>query len=133
MPLPTRNPYGISLPLQRGDSGYFAQSYDIIEQTKFNLITLLKTKKGERRMNPAFGSDLYSVLFQFNDEDLQPVVTNIITRDVQRWMPFLNINDIKIEATNEDKDTYRVNVSVIFTIDTLGITQPQEVILSFNQ
>jgi phage baseplate assembly protein W len=129
----TRQPYGIGLPIQRGDAGYFSQTYDIVEQTKCNLITFLQTKKGERRGFPEYGSDIHLVPFEFNNEDLPVVIENTIKRDVQRWMPELNINDIKIESTDADKDIYRTRVEIIFTINGLGISQPQSVNFFINQ
>ena len=133
MPALTRQPYGIGLPIQRGDSGYFAGTYDIIEQTKFNLTTFLQTRKGERRGFPEYGSDLHTAPFEFNNDDLPVVLENIIKRDVQKWMPELSINDIKIESTDADKDIYRVRIEVIFTINGLGISQPQSINFFINQ
>lgn len=133
MPAPTKQPYGISLPITRGDSGYFGQTFDIIDQIKFNLMTLLKTKKGERRMNPMFGSDLYGAIFEFNTDELKSILEDIIRRDIQRWMPQLNINDVEVTASNSDKDNHVVNISVIFTVESIGITQPQSVEISIVQ
>ena len=59
---------GITLPLRLGNSGYFEQSYTTLEQVKSNVINLLLTIPGERYMQPTFGSNLYSHLFeQFDD------------------------------------------------------------------
>lgn len=128
-----QRPYGISLPIQRGDSGYFGATYDVVEQIKMNLGTFLRTKKGERRMNPGFGSNLWGAVFEFNDDELTPIIENIIRTDVESWMPQLNINDIKVVSTSQNRDTYRVDVSIIFTIEVLGITTPQTLKISIDQ
>ena len=49
---------GITLPLQKGNGGYFAQSYQTSEQVKSNIKNLILTRKGERLMHPTFGTDL---------------------------------------------------------------------------
>jgi phage baseplate assembly protein W len=129
----TRYPYGIILPIQRGDSGYFAQTYDIVEQTNYNLTTFLTTRKGERRGNPTFGSELYNHIFEFNNDELIPILDNVIRKDIQKWMPQVSINDIKIESTTADRDIYRVNISIAYTIPSLGVTKVQVVNISINQ
>jgi Phage baseplate assembly protein W len=63
MAVTSKIPYGISYPIGLGNNGYFAQTFDVIEQVKINLQTFLSTKKGERRMNPTFGSSLNEVIF----------------------------------------------------------------------
>ena len=59
---------GLTLPLRGGNNGYFEQSYTTMEQVKSNLINLLLTIPGERYMQPTFGSNLYSHLFEQFDE-----------------------------------------------------------------
>ena len=50
---------GFTLPLQRGDGGYFEVSNDLLTQIKSNFINLVSTMKGERMssvMNRRFES-----------------------------------------------------------------------------
>ena len=54
---------GISLPF-KGPSGPFNKTYSTREQTKYNLINLLLTDKGERLFNPEYGSNLSNILFE---------------------------------------------------------------------
>jgi hypothetical protein len=50
---------GVSLPFGVcGTDQLFNQTYSTKDQTKSNLINLLLTNKGERILNPEFGSDL---------------------------------------------------------------------------
>ena len=56
-------PIGITLPIQDGNSGFFQQSFDTLTQVKSNILNLLNTRPGERRMQPTFGSNLWSIVF----------------------------------------------------------------------
>ena len=52
---------GVSLPFNA--AGVFNKTYSTKDQIKSNLINLLLTDKGERIMNPEFGTDLRRSLF----------------------------------------------------------------------
>ena len=55
-------PIGIQLPFN-GQSGLFTSTFTSIDQAISNLKNLLLTNKGERVMQPAFGTDLSRILF----------------------------------------------------------------------
>lgn len=118
-------PIGILLPVQHGQSGYFNQSFNMIDQIKSNILMLLKTKKGERRMNPNFGSGLWNILFEFNGDNLSQIVESTIKRDVERWLPYVTITNINIKNGTNDKNQYAIGVSVSFISNSAGITTPQ--------
>ena len=61
---------GISLPIQITNTA-FQQTFTTIEQVKSNIKNLLLTKRGERIMQPTFGSGLQEVLFEPNVNDLK--------------------------------------------------------------
>ena len=52
LPEKDRVAIGITLPIQRGNGGFFAQSYQTSEQVKSNIKNLILTRKGERIMQP---------------------------------------------------------------------------------
>ena len=60
-------PLGLNLPIRNSNSGYFECTYDTLEQRKVNIINLLNTKIGERRMQPNFGSGLWDLVFENYD------------------------------------------------------------------
>ena len=126
-------PFGILLPIQRGGSGYFDQSYDVLTQMKSNLVMLFNTIPGERRMNPHFGTNLYSVLFEFNEEELGPIVTSIIKRDVAKYLPLLNIIDINVDTSIQQQNIYTVNISITYTVNTIVNLGSQTINMSFSQ
>lgn len=118
--------YGVILPIAHGPQGYFNQSYSVLEQVKSNLNLLLRTKKGERRMNPEFGSGLWSILFENYTDDIVPIIENTIRSDIKRWMSYVNVQTVEISTDDtEYKDKYKVGVKVTFTVPSIGITQSQ--------
>lgn len=126
-------PYGIVLPIAHGPQGYFNQSYSMIDQVKSNLNMLLRTKKGERRMNPDFGSGLWSILFENYSDDIGPIVESTIRSDIQRWMSYVNIQEIIVNTNDtEYRDKYKIGVKVTFTVPTIGVTQTQTLEVAMN-
>ena len=107
---------GITLPIQIGNTA-FNQSFKTAVQTKSNIKNLLLTKKYERLMQPNLGSDLQKVLFEMNDDSLEEKIENAINNSIETWLPFVTIEDISVEQTNELKDANQVNVSLKFRID----------------
>lgn len=124
-------PYGIVLPIAHGPQGYFNQSYSITEQVKSNLSMLLRTKKGERRMNPEFGTGLWSVLFEQNVENISQIIESVIRKDVGRWMSYITIQSVDVDTTS-DTTQHKINVSVTYTVPSVGITNSQVLEVSMN-
>lgn len=104
---------GITLPLQRGKTGYFEQSFTVIDQVKSNLINLIMTRKGERVFQPDFGSDLHSLVFTQMDEEYEAAVQTAIQRSISQWMPFLIITELEVLR---DSDRNRSLVKVTFAL-----------------
>ena len=63
--------YGITLPVKVGTNGFFEQGFTSYEQAKSNLRNLLSTRRGERVMQPLFGSGLHSLLFEQIGDDFE--------------------------------------------------------------
>ena len=108
--------YGITLPLSRGETGFFQQAFVSFEQAKSNLKNLLLTKKGERIMQPEFGTGLQSLLFEQADGNLEQKIEETITKNVSYWLPYITIKNIDIVMTDELKDKNQVNVGLEFTV-----------------
>lgn len=113
----TYNDYaiGITLPIQFGNT-YFNQSFQTKDQVKSNIKNLLLTKKGERILQPEFGSGLQELLFDFNDDSLETKIEETINEALETWLPYVTVDSIDIEQTNELKDRNRVNVSITFAV-----------------
>lgn len=106
---------GITLPIQIGNNA-FNQSFKTIDQVKTNIKNLLLTKKKERVMQPELGSGLQELLFDFNDDFLGDKIEEVITNSMEKWLPYVTIEQIDVRQTNELKDTNNVEISLTFSI-----------------
>jgi phage baseplate assembly protein W len=106
---------GITLPLQIGNTA-FNQSYTTTEQLRTNIKSLLLTKKYERIMQPNLGSGLQELLFEQNTEDLPDRIEQTINDSINNWLPYVSIDSIDIQQSNELKDSNRVDVSIKFRL-----------------
>lgn len=106
---------GITLPLQFGSST-FNQSFKTIDQAKSNIKNLLLTKKGERVLQPEFGSGLQELLFEPNVDDFEEKIEDTINSAIETWLPYVTVEEIDIESTDELRDNNRINVSLKFRV-----------------
>lgn len=106
---------GITLPVQRGATGFFNVAFDALTQIKSNLTNLILTKKGERVMQPEFGCDIHNLLFEQITDDIQANARGTIEEAAQIWMPFVSIDDVQIRKDEDHNTTY---VTVSFSLKT---------------
>jgi phage baseplate assembly protein W len=125
----TRKPYiedndenifiGIDLPFRKSDGveGYFASTSTTIEAVKNNIRNLVNTHQGERLMQPQLGINLRKYLFeQFTDETSFSIQNDIVDT-FRNWLPFVEIQDIQVNMSDNDsigKNT--MNVTIVFNI-----------------
>jgi phage baseplate assembly protein W len=117
--------YGITLPVQRGNNGFFASAFTSFEQAKSNLKNLLLTRKGERIFQPNFGSGIHELLFEQATDDLEGRLQENITDSVNFWLPYINIDTIEVNMTDEMKDRYTAEMKIQFTVG--NVYEPQEI------
>lgn len=106
---------GITLPIQIGNTA-FNQSFKTVDQAKSNIKNLLLTKKFERLMQPQFGSGLQELLFEINDDEFADKLENTIIDTMALWLPYINVDSIDIQQTNELKNTNTVEISISFRV-----------------
>jgi|TARA_B110000908_G_scaffold133741_1_gene157822 phage baseplate assembly protein W len=117
--------YGITLPVQRGNSGYFNQAFSSFEQAKSNLKNLLLTRKGERLFQPNFGTGLHELLFEQLDNKLEAQLESTITDSVNFWLPYIDIEQIDVQMTDAMKDLNTAEMSLKFSVS--GQPELQEI------
>jgi phage baseplate assembly protein W len=105
---------GIVFPLRNSQNGFFASSSTILEQTKTNLKNLLLTVKGERLGQPEFGSNIFNLLFENFDPDLEKKLETSIKDTVATWLPHVHIINLIIDA---QEDENYLNISMGYEIE----------------
>ena len=106
---------GISLPIQITNTA-FEQTFQTSEQVKSNIKNLLLTKKGERILQPEFGSGLQALLFEPNVDDFEGRIEDTINESLEQWLPYVTAEEIDIDASDTLRDNNKINVSVKFRI-----------------
>ena len=88
-------------------NGFKAYDIDLVKQ---DLINHFYIKKGEKLMNPDFGTVIWDILFEpFTDE-----VKELISKDVEaiiNYDPRLQVNEISIDSTDQG---IRIEASVTY-------------------
>lgn len=107
---------GFTLPLERGTGGYFQMSETVLEQVKSNFINLILTIPGERFNNPTFGCNIHRLVFDFNNDDFSVNARQSVEDAVERWMPYLQLEEFVFQPNNDDKNNYRASMYVKYRL-----------------
>jgi phage baseplate assembly protein W len=67
-------------------------------------------------MLPEFGSGLRQLLFEPIDDLFEEKVSKTIVDSVSFWLPYINIEEIDVEMTDELKNKNQVNLHLKFTV-----------------
>jgi len=121
---------GLKLPMEYSDSGFFKQTKTTLQQAKYNIINLIKTIPGERLGQPAFGSDLHSILFEPMNEDFSEILEDSIRTSMSTWLPYINVKNIDIQFPihNESQVSIAIDFGLSFEPDRFGTVS-----VSFDQ
>ena len=112
----TRVSVGLEMPLGRqpnGD-GYFASTKTTIDAVKEDIKMLLLTQQGERLFQPLLGMNIRRFLFEQITENTVIEIENDIVSTFSRWLPFVQLNDINIDISEQDQN--RIKIDVKFNI-----------------
>jgi phage baseplate assembly protein W len=128
-------PIGLTLPIQDGNSGYFAQSFDTLTQIKTNITNLLNTRQGERRFQPTFGTRLWTLIFEQNMDTLKDQAINVVSEDIASWVPNVTVTDVTAKLLtnnqiNSNTDMYMLEIAVDFMVNLTK--QTDTVIVTIN-
>jgi phage baseplate assembly protein W len=104
-------------------------TYTTEEQSISNFKNLLLTRKGERIMQPNFGTNIYNLLFENNTQDIRSTIKKTLTKDVNFWLPYITINDIKLVTS---ADMHQLTIAIHFQVTTVGSNLVINVVASEN-
>ena len=111
---------GVSLPFTIGNNGFFAVTYTTKEQIKSNLKNLILTNRGERLMQPEFGCNLRQAIFEQIGPNTYNYIRSEIENSIQRWLPYIIVNDVNISSDTTATDNNRINVRLDYTLAYAG-------------
>ena len=118
---PTTSNLGGVPPVTSGNS-LFRLSYLTKDQVISNVRNLILTNKGERLMNPEFGTDIYQLLFEQNTLDLEPKIRESIQGAFDKYMPLA-----KIEFLEINQHEHKIHIALGFSVIEYDINEIIEI------
>ena len=102
--------YGINFPFRDSFDGKYLDLSDTVnEEIRTDLIHLLLTRKGARYFLPDFGTRLYEYIFEPLDGPTFNEIEGEIRDSIEKYIPNLTINDIRINASTDEEGTLVAN------------------------
>jgi len=97
--------YGIIFPFRNSTKGtYFKTSELTSEEIRSNLLHLILTRRGSRYYLPDFGTRIYEFIFEPLDGQTFESIRSEIQEQVDKYIPNVSINEIKIEPYVDSED-----------------------------
>jgi phage baseplate assembly protein W len=100
-PIDTRPNVAVGIAIPFNGSTVFRSTYTTKDQTKSNLINWFLTNKGERIMNPNFGGDLRSFLFEQIPAFDQ--LKTYLEEQINAFFPQITIIDLEVNVEADDQ------------------------------
>jgi phage baseplate assembly protein W len=114
---------GVSLPFDKP----FTSTYTTKNQIKSNLINLLLTTRGERLMNPLFGTGLREFLFEgITELNIGNLKLDLIN-SINMFIPEISVVNIDI-TPSYDSNSIELNLSYLLNISNT----PDQVTVQFQ-
>ena len=89
--------------------------YDLVWSS---IVMIVFTRQRERPGNRTFGIGAQQFIFELGDEMLAGNIATVISQDVPRYDPRIDIKDVVIERTDETNQLYvRVTFGVVGEVD----------------
>lgn len=88
-------------PIYSTGNSVFNSTYTTIDQIKSNVINFVLTNKGERVLNPNFGSNLRNFIFENITENNLRALEIKLTNDISSNFPSVNIQSVILTPAYE--------------------------------
>ena len=106
--------YGPRWPLTKGYNDTYDMYDDPIDQVNFYLKNLILTFPGENLSDPEYGVGIRRYLFENNVDSVRGQIISNINTQISIYLPFLNVQDIFIEAEPDDIDNLSINIKIFY-------------------
>lgn len=112
----------VKVPLSRDDLDGIALNKSLVESVRQNLKMLILTRPGERPMDVEFGVGLFNYVFENDSHEVRGSISSRIYQQVQRYLPFVSINNIVFasQLDNARIEPNLLSVKVEYTIVPLN-------------
>jgi len=98
-----------------GSDALFKINYTTADQLKSNMINYFLYSRGERPLNPNFGSRIYEFLFEQDSLSSNEVLKLYIEDEIKALFPAVNLKEVKI-ISNSDYNI--VTVQIFYSVFT---------------
>lgn len=123
--LQPRKAIGIRLPFS--SKSVFTSTYESREAIKTNLINFFLTRKGERYLNPNFGSGIYNYIFEQLTPTTIKVIDGVVRKELQLYFP--RVEPIEISTVGIAQE-HKIQFSLQYTVRQTNIED--EVVINFE-
>jgi phage baseplate assembly protein W len=115
---------GIQSGTKPGTAGstLFSLSYLTKDQVISNVRNLILTTRGERIMNPDFGTNIRDFLFEQNTPDIERGIRESIEDAFARYMPLCKIEDMIVTQKEQ-----RIHIMLGFSVEEYNINEVLEI------
>lgn len=121
-----RRALGVLMPFS--SDSVFVPTYSSLEAYKVNLYNFFLTAKGERVLDPDFGSELLSHLFSQTDDNLERTLQNTITFEINRYFPKVELQSVTVDTFPEE---HICQISIRFSLK--GTELEDELVLEIEE
>jgi phage baseplate assembly protein W len=119
---------GPILPISEAAAAVDSWNFDIGADDRClqsSLYLLLTTSRGERLMQPEYGTNLRRLVFSLADDGLYDALRADISQAVSRWEPRAQLDQVQIKKTGQT-----INVDASFRSLVSGVSLPVQVIVT---
>jgi len=112
-PVENINRRGLGVKLPFNGTAVFNSTYTSKEAIKTNILNYFLTGRGERVLNPDFGFDLRSKIFEFIDQDSLDTLRKEVRNKMNIFFPRVKIITLEVSGTpDENLITFFLKYSV---------------------
>jgi phage baseplate assembly protein W len=107
---------GVNLPFS--GRAVFTSNYLTRDAIRNNLINFFSTRKGERVMNPLFGSIIQQTVFENLTTDIDTTLKTIIGDEINKYFNFVTVQSINVVP---NQDFNQLNIDITYSVANFGI------------
>lgn len=127
-PLDLRSSVGVGVDIPFSGKAVFNTTYTSKDAIKANLVNYFLTNKGERYLNPTFGSDIRLLLFENIDLSSINTLKETIQKEIRNFFPRVRIKEFTID-TRPDTNT----VQLFLRYSILNSNIDDEILINIDQ